>query len=321
MKDYPSYTVAIRTLGKAGDKYLTTLRSSRDQSLPPAAIFVYIPEGYPLPAETIGTEKYVRCPKGMVTQRSLSFEEITTDWILFLDDDMYLPPDAVRMFFDAQAMYDADCVTANVFPNHARSLVKKIVAACAVGELPHYDDRWAFKIRRSSCYSYHNHPRGVMPSQSGSFNCLLVRKSAYQTIHYEDERWLDRVGYAFGDDQLFYYKLYRYGFKVLVHYASGVRHLDAGTGGRGSTKVAGKTRYLLWWRTQYSCASSSWKRVQCLMAFLLRQGVTLSAYALFSLMQRDRGKLVGYCTGLKEGYRFSQSPEAKKIPSYLKYKE
>ena len=55
-----------------------------------------------------------------------------------------------------------------------------------------------------------------MPTQSAAFACLLVRKSAYAAIHYEDERWLDKLGYALGDDQLFFYKLYRHGFKVLI---------------------------------------------------------------------------------------------------------
>lgn len=41
--DYPAYTVVIRTLGKAGAKYLTTLRSAKEQDLPPAKILVYIP--------------------------------------------------------------------------------------------------------------------------------------------------------------------------------------------------------------------------------------------------------------------------------------
>lgn len=94
--DYPAYTVVIRTLGTAGEKYLTTLRSAKEQDVPPQKILVYIPHGYPLPKETVGTEEYVRCEKGLVAQRSLPFDEVQTDWMLFLDDDMDLPASTVR---------------------------------------------------------------------------------------------------------------------------------------------------------------------------------------------------------------------------------
>ena len=41
----------------------------------------------------------------MVTQRSLPFDEVQTDWMLFLDDDMYLPASTVRRFFDDMSAY------------------------------------------------------------------------------------------------------------------------------------------------------------------------------------------------------------------------
>ena len=72
------YCVAIRTLGTAGEKYQTLLDSLMAQTLPPQKILVYIPHGYPAPKETVGIEQLVRCEKGMVTQRSLPFDEVNT---------------------------------------------------------------------------------------------------------------------------------------------------------------------------------------------------------------------------------------------------
>ena len=86
------YTAVIRTLGKAGEKYQTLLDSLVSQTILPKEIIVYIAEGYPFPKETCGKEKYVYVPKGMVAQRALRYEEVQTEYILFLDDDMYLPP-------------------------------------------------------------------------------------------------------------------------------------------------------------------------------------------------------------------------------------
>ena len=47
--DYPAYTVVIRTLGTAGEKYLATLRSAKEQDVPPQKILVYIPHATPCP--------------------------------------------------------------------------------------------------------------------------------------------------------------------------------------------------------------------------------------------------------------------------------
>ena len=94
-----NYCACIRTLGKAGEKYKILLDSLKRQTLQPKKIWVYIPYGYDLPKETIGVEQYVRCEKGMVHQRSLSFDEVDTNWILFLDDDVYLEDDAVEAVY------------------------------------------------------------------------------------------------------------------------------------------------------------------------------------------------------------------------------
>ena len=51
------YSVAIRTLGKAGDKYRRLLESINAQSCKPAKIVVYIADGYEIPTESIGIEQ------------------------------------------------------------------------------------------------------------------------------------------------------------------------------------------------------------------------------------------------------------------------
>ena len=114
------YTAIIRTLGRAGAKYQATLDSLARQTLQPAAILVYIAEGYALPAETIGRERYIRCPKGMVAQRALPYDEVDTEWCLFLDDDVSLPPDGVERLYAALTEHGADVVSPDVFPNADR---------------------------------------------------------------------------------------------------------------------------------------------------------------------------------------------------------
>ncbi len=67
-----SYCIAIRTLGKAGEKYQKELDSLVKQTIPPKKILVYLAEGYERPKETVGVEEIIYCPKGMVSQRAPS---------------------------------------------------------------------------------------------------------------------------------------------------------------------------------------------------------------------------------------------------------
>lgn len=91
------YTAVIRTLGKAGEKYQCLLDSLVNQTIKPSRILVYIAEGYAIPKETIGWEEYIYVKKGMVAQRALDYREVETEYILFLDDDVYLPPMELRI--------------------------------------------------------------------------------------------------------------------------------------------------------------------------------------------------------------------------------
>ena len=85
MKEFMEYTAVIRTLGTAGKKYQILLDSLVAQTIKPKDIIVYIAEGYPKPKETVGFEKYIYVKKGMVAQRALQYEEVTTEYILFLE--------------------------------------------------------------------------------------------------------------------------------------------------------------------------------------------------------------------------------------------
>ena len=75
------YTAVIRTLGTAGEKYQQLLNSLMWQTIPPKKIIVYIAKGHPIPIETIGCEEYIYVKKGMVAQRALQYNEVSTEYI------------------------------------------------------------------------------------------------------------------------------------------------------------------------------------------------------------------------------------------------
>ena len=212
------YSVAIRTLGKAGDNYQRLLNSLMKQTILPSRIIVYIAEGYDLPVETIGVEQYVYVKKGMVAQRALQYKEIDTEYILFLDDDVELSSHSVECLYSALEKYSADVISPDLFPNHQRSFSTKLQMFVSGRMVPRRDDgRWAYKILRTGGFSYNNNPRkNVYESQTNAGPCFFCKKETFLNIHFDQELWLDLVPYALGDDQAMFYKMHILKYKVLT---------------------------------------------------------------------------------------------------------
>lgn len=225
------YTAVIRTLGTAGEKYQTLLNSLNRQTVQPSKILVYIAEGYAIPKETIGKEQYIYVKKGMVAQRALFYDEVDTEFILFLDDDVYLPETAVERLYQYLVDNDADVISPDVFPNAERSFLGKCLMMLSGRMWVRKDDgKWGYKVMRNSGYSYNNHPRfGVYWSQTNAGPCFFCRKTDFLKIHFEEELWMDNLKYAQGDDQVMFYKMYLSGLKQLTWFHSGIKHLDAGS--------------------------------------------------------------------------------------------
>lgn len=226
-----NYTAVIRTLGIAGDKYQTLLDSLNKQTIQPSKILVYIAEGYSIPKETIGKEQYIYVKKGMVAQRALSYTEVETEYILFLDDDVYLPKTTVAQLYQYLVDNDADVISPDVFPNAERPTLGKWMMKLSGRMVDRRDDgKWGYKVMRNSGYSYNTDPKsGVYLSQTNAGPCFFCKKDDFLKIHFEEELWMDQMKYALGDDQVMYYKMYCMGLKQLTWFHSGIKHLDAGT--------------------------------------------------------------------------------------------
>lgn len=224
------YSVAIRTLGTAGDKYQCLLNSLAEQTIPPKHIFVYIAEGFDIPKETIGVEQYIYVEKGMVAQRALQYSEIETEYILFLDDDLSLPSNTVETMFYKLIEHNSDVIAPDIFANSKRNFWGQLYMGISGRMIPRKDDGcWGYKVMRNSGFSYNVRPsQDVLMSQTNAGACFLCKKSTFLRINFEEEKWLDNVPYAQGDDQAMFYKMYLSGYKILTWYNHGIKHLDAG---------------------------------------------------------------------------------------------
>lgn len=316
------YSVAIRTLGKAGDKYQKLLNSLNSQTIRPKNIFVYIAEGYPIPNETIGIEKYIYVKKGMVAQRALKYKEIDSEYILFLDDDVYLPPDGVEKLFAAKDQMNANVVSPDVFPNADRSLAGKMLMSLSCRMLPRKDDKkWAYKVMRNSGYSYNSSPsQDVYMSQTNAGPCFLCSKEDFLKIQFEDEMWLEKCSYALGDDQVMFYKMFCLGYKQLTLFNSGIIHLDAGTTLQSEDKerkmIFSDLRFktVFWHRFIYTPDSSPISK----FISIISASYTIAFTLMSSLLKGRLDIFQVKCAAIRDGVEFLKSREYKEIPKIKK---
>lgn len=310
------YSVAIRTLGKAHDKYLAELKSIERQTVPPKDIFVYLAEGYEKPKETIGKESIIYCKKGMIAQRSLSFDEIDTEYILFLDDDIELAPESVERLFTSLNEYNADCIFAELYNHFNFGKKERRMAFVNSLNTSTKSSKWLYRVKPSSGTEYTINPtKEALPSQTGCGGVILCKKTAYTAINFAEEQWLDKFAYPLGEDHLFLYKLHSHGFKVLGHINHGIKHLDAGCGSsqaNGIEKAANNiaANFVIWWRTQFS-ASKGLKKAYTAICFGGYIVFTLLFRTAYSFKKRKIQPLEELIKGLRCGWNIVHSKDFK----------
>jgi GT2 family glycosyltransferase len=325
MATLPSYSIAIRTLGTAGEKFRKELESICTQTVQPERVLVYIAEGYKRPGFTVGREEYVAVPKGMVAQRALRYDEIESGYILLLDDDVLLAPDSAEKMFRALVDHNADCVGADIFQNHRMPMKTIIFAALTNLVFPHRSQKWAFKVHRNGSFSYNACPKKAFYwSQSCGGPAMLWRKDTLLQTHFEDERWMDRLGFSYGEDQLETYKLHSNSGRLGVLYDSGIMNLDAQSSSAPFRKSPDyflfRTKALLmtWWRMCYKTGKdTSFSRFLAATAFGLKSLWLFLVMCISALIKWDRRFLSAYCKGLQDGWRGVHSADFQNLPPYI----
>ncbi len=300
------------------------------QTIQPERVMVYIAEGYERPNFTIGKEEYVWVKKGMMAQRLLSYDDITSDCILMLDDDVSLSPDSAERMLRAMEENEADCVGADTFCNHKMSTRMKFFVAITNLVFPYCGNKWAFKIHSNGSFSYNNNPtKSFYWSQSCAGPASLWRKSVYEELHLADELWLDDVcvcggGIAYGDDMLEFYKLHKNGYRLGVLYDSGIEHLDGKTAGGGFGNrpqwmyLRTKAMFSIWWRTCFRPdGTGALKDFVPLLCFGFKVFWIFLVVCVATVIKRSPQLLPQYVMGIRDGWLYVHSGEYRKIGSYI----
>ena len=129
---------------------------------------------------------------------------------------------------------------------------------------------------------------------------------------------MDRFPYALGDDQLLAYKLFRAGHDLLVHYDTGIIHLDAGSGhikDPVQSDLDNKCiRYLIWYRSLFQPANCN-KRPIVIVAFYARWFFQL-LLSFISSLNGHSYRMTNCFKSLKEAKEFIRSSEFSNIPKW-----
>ena len=319
------YSIAIRTLGTSGEKFVRELESIKRQTVQPEKVLIYIAEGYKRPDYTIGKEQYVWVKKGMMRQRVLRYDEIDTPLMLLLDDDVELAPDSAEKLIKALGDYDLDCIAADTFKNHKMSISGKVYSAVTNLVFPHSSNKWAFKIRNNGSFSYNNNPKkDVYLSQSAAGPASLWRKDVFLALHLEQELWLEKLGFPYGEDALTFNKLYKNGYRLGVHYYSGIKNLDgkssSGAFQRDPQKfyVRSKASFLIWHRICYDLKNNSTlKRLGASLSFCAKALWLLFVHLAAVVVLQSPSVPIYYLKGLHDGVKMVQSKEYKELTNYV----
>lgn len=320
------YSVAIRTLGTSKETLKRELVSLHNQTVRPEKIMVYIAEGYPIPDFRVGMEEYVYVKKGMIAQRALQYKEIDSEYILLLDDDVELAPDSAERLLHQLRESKGNCMAADTFQNHAMSWADKVRAVVGGWVYPRFGQKWAFTLNKAGSFSYINNPcKDYYPSQSAAGPASLWRKESLLAIHIEDEIWLDELAFAFGEDELEFYKLHINCGGLYVSFNNGIRNLDGKAASGSFQKDEKKYHYRVlgttvrWHRMHISPQTAWYKQIYCGSCYsvkLLWIGLIHTALSMATCNWRI---IKYYVSGINDAVNYIASEEYRNLPCYRMY--
>lgn len=249
-----NYSICIRTLGTAKEKYERLLSSIEKLSIKPKEVIIVIPKGYDLPNITVENQRIVYSEKGMLLQRIVGYEESNTDYVLLLDDDVEFESKLIEKLSGPILKNKANIT----FPIYKGLLpvgcVRSLIAAVTLSAVPSKKSNSFVKILPSAGYSYNSNLDNSLKylySESAPGMCVFGERKSIMELELRDELWIDNVGYPLREDAVLMYKAHLQGNLINGIRDVDITHLDAGSSeSNRSLKAAYANGYnhLLFWK-------------------------------------------------------------------------
>lgn len=321
--DRLSYSVVIRTTGKAGEKYAGLLSSIEALQPRPREVIVVLPEGFELPPERLGWETFYFCPRGMVIQRLHGLQVCKTPYALVCDDDVAFGPDFVQQLA-APVVEGSYGLSAGplleFFPPKGLQTAFWALGAAAVPARS--ADAPYTTMLRSTGYVYNRnidleHTR-IYEAQSAPWTCFFADVEKLRSIHMEDELWLDSLGYSAHDDTVMFYKAWLRGIRTAIVSTAAYRHLDGKTSTRGRPiqvkRAMGFTRFVLWHRFFYAQARGP-QRLWCALCMGYRTLFQCGVDLLLGICGKSGlARVKAYIDGTRQAMRWVKTEEYRDLP-------
>jgi len=323
------YSVAIRTLGRAGDKYKRLLDSISRSKRVPDKIVVVLPEGYKKPDYCLGNEQIVYCTKSMIGQRIEALKYIESEYTLFLDDDIEFDEEFVDKVLKPLETDQYDCATGPLFSFFPATKLGRIAGTLTGSvSVSLFHRNMYVKILRTGGWSYHTFDttkEKYYPTESFAWTCFAIKTDVMRQLRMEDEQvWLERFGCACGDDRVMAYKLIKKGYKACIVANAIYTHNDAKTSTAASEMDSYKPKFCMyymhtvfWHRFIQELEKSKLGRIINVGCFNYWRLAT-TVYHLLKASSPD-GKLrqKAYKNGVKEGLRYINSKEYSELKDVL----
>ena len=320
------YSVIIRTIGKAGEKYRSLLASVEALEPRPAEVIVVLPESYDLPEDRLGWETFCFSPKGMVVQRTEGIAQCKTRYALICDDDVCFGSDFVQKLYapvrDGLCSFSAGPLYSFLPPKGMRALFCALTGAAAP-TLFHRKDRYV-SILKTTGYSYNRHLKNgrYYEAQSVAWTCFFADVQALRRLDIGSETWLDSHGYSALDDQTMFYKGWLNGMKTVIVPDALYEHMDAKTSTRNNKPAvlysASYNRIVFWHRFIYSAQKGPLGRAAARAALRYRlcwQWIYESVSRLSGKLSREDRRTLR--KGVSDGFDYVKSDEYRKLVNAL----
>lgn len=318
------YSVIIRTTGKAGEKYRSLLQSIENSSIKPTEVIVVLPEGYDKPKEQLGYEKFYYCKKGMVNQRLYGISQCNTEYAFVTDDDISFEPEFIDKLSAPVVSGDYTISIGPLIeflPKKGKEAFVYIITAHALPTLFH-KNRYN-TVLKTTGYSYNRNlefGRGrLYETQSAPGACFFVNVMEFNSIHFEDELWLDSNGYAAYDDEAMYYKAWINGLKTVLVADAHFNHLDGKTSQQKNNNSIGDYCYAfnkwVFWRRFIYERSTPLGKIWCRICF----GYHLFAESFIGILlstikKSGKQSIVAKRKGKNDAKQWIKSEEYRKLP-------
>lgn len=319
------YSVAIRTLGTAGEKYKKLLDSIKNSNIQPKNIFVVLPEGYKPPDYQIGTETFIYSKKGMITQRLKALDYIDTEYALFCDDDVEFDSTFIDKLADPLINKGYSCSAGPLLDILPPKKLKYLLASLIGGacRMIKGTNKTYVRILNTGGWSYNNNINTrihrIYDTESLNWACFMIKTNSFRNIELEEEIWIDRNGYCAYDDQTMFYKLVLNNYKICVVSDAVYKHNDAKTSTMNlklePVYAHSFNHYVFWHRFLYKPCKSKTKKLW--LKICINYYISMSKvynFLLLILKQTNKECLQATNKGFSDAKQYVKSSEYLELP-------